>query len=122
MGHLLKDEYERMVACCDVGLIFLDYRFTILVFPSRLLSYMQAKLPVQACTDSNTHIGQIITEGGFGWWCERKEAGNFVQVIGAIQRTQLKEIGTAAFEYMQTHYTVEAGCQAIMHTLSVKKR
>ena len=39
MSKLPKDDYDRMVAACDVGLIFLDHRFTIPNFPSRLLLY-----------------------------------------------------------------------------------
>ena len=42
----LKEDYELMISACDVGLIFLDHRFTIPNFPSRLLAYMQAGLPV----------------------------------------------------------------------------
>ena len=48
MQRLPKEDYDNLVGACDVGLIFLDYRFTIPNFPSRLLSYMQAKLPVLA--------------------------------------------------------------------------
>ena len=35
-----KEEYMKVMAACDVGLIFLDHRFTIPNFPSRLLSYI----------------------------------------------------------------------------------
>ena len=43
--QLPKSQYETLVSSCDVGLIFLDRRFTIPNFPSRLLSYMQASMP-----------------------------------------------------------------------------
>ena len=82
MESLPKDEYDAMVACCDVALIFLDHRFTIPNFPSRLLAYMQAGLPVLACTDPNTDIGKVITEGGFGWWCESNNTENFSACVG----------------------------------------
>ena len=65
MKCLPKDDYDRMIAACDVGMIFLDYRFTIPNFPSRLLSYMQAGISVLACTDPNTDIGKVIVDGGF---------------------------------------------------------
>ena len=48
MQRLPKEDYDRLVAACDVGMIFLDHRFTIPNFPSRLLGYMQAGLPVLA--------------------------------------------------------------------------
>ena len=46
INGLPKADYEDFVAACDVGMIFLDHRFTIPNFPSRLLSYMQSCLPV----------------------------------------------------------------------------
>ena len=69
MKRLPKNDFDRMIAACDVGMIFLDHQFTIPNFPSRLLAYMQAGLPVLACTDTNSDIGKVITEGYFGWWC-----------------------------------------------------
>ena len=77
MKRLPKEDYDRMVAACDVGMIFLDHRFTIPNFPSRLLAYMQADLPVFACTDPNTDVGKVIVDGGFGWWCESDDVGGF---------------------------------------------
>ena len=38
LNSLPKEEYDRLVSACQVGLIFLDYRFSIPNFPSRLLS------------------------------------------------------------------------------------
>ena len=37
MQSLPKEDYDSMVGACDVGLIFLDHRFTIPNFPSRIL-------------------------------------------------------------------------------------
>lgn len=84
MKQLPKDDYDRMIAACDVGMIFLDYRFTIPNFPSRLLSYMQAGLPVLACTDTNTDIGEVIVSGNFGWWCESNNIVGFNKIIEKI--------------------------------------
>ena len=39
--RLPRDDYEVLLAACDVGLILLDDRFTIPNFPSRLLAYLQ---------------------------------------------------------------------------------
>lgn len=84
MQRLPKEDYDTMVAACDVGMIFLDHRFTIPNFPSRLLGYMQAKIPVLAVTDPNTDIGKVITQGGFGWWCESNDSNIFVDKVNAI--------------------------------------
>jgi len=90
LAALPKEDYERMILACDVGMIFLDHRFTIPNFPSRLLAYMQASLPVWAVTDPNTDIGKIITDGNFGWWCESNSTERFVECLETICKSDLK--------------------------------
>lgn len=106
MKQLPKEDYDSMVAACDVGMIFLDYRFTIPNFPSRLLSYMQAKLPVLACTDTNTDIGQVIVDGGFGWLCESNSALAFNDQIKAILNCELKNMKLNSYNYLCEHFSV----------------
>ena len=78
------EEYSCLVASCDVGLLFLDYRFTIPNFPSRLLDYMNYGLPVIAATDVNTDVGKVIMEENFGWWIESKNPQEFRNLISSI--------------------------------------
>jgi glycosyltransferase involved in cell wall biosynthesis len=112
-GQIPKDEYDKMIACCDVGLIFLDHRFTIPNFPSRLLSYMQAGLPVLACTDPNTDIGKVITDGGFGWFYESYDVTTFADIEKKIVATHTKEYGNRAFDYLKSHYISEISYKII---------
>lgn len=114
MQQLPKEDYDTMVGACDVGLIFLDHRFTIPNFPSRLLSYMQAKLPVLACTDPNTDIGQIITDGGFGWWCESNDASAFASIIAQIPAADLPSLGQQAYRVLQEKYTAKDAAENIL--------
>ena len=117
MKRLPKGDYDTVVAACDVGLIFLDYRFTIPNFPSRLLGYMQAKLPVLACTDSKTDVGSVITEGGFGWWCESDNVNGFIRLIKEANGADTISLGEKAYEYLQNNYTVEKGYEIIQRRL-----
>ena len=107
MHSLPKSDYDQMIAACDVGLIFLDHRFTIPNFPSRLLGYMQAKLPILACTDVNTDLGDVITAGGFGYWCESTDVQQFDACVKKMMDSDLPSMGTRAFEYLKENYTVE---------------
>ena len=110
MKRLPKEDYDTMVGACDVGMIFLDHRFTIPNFPSRLLSYMQARIPVLAATDSNTDIGKVITDGGFGWWCESNNTTKYSEIVSnmALRDThELKVMGNVAFDYLKANYDVE---------------
>lgn len=115
MPQMPKDDYEKMVRCCDVGLIFLDHRFTIPNFPSRLLSYMDAGLPVLAATDCNTDIGTVICEGGFGAWCESVGTERFVCCLqDFLDADKRKQMGLSARAYLEQHYTVKQGYETVM--------
>lgn len=114
LKRLPKEDYDRLVGACDVGMIFLDPRFTIPNFPSRLLSYMQAKLPVLCCTDPNTDVGSICVEGGFGWWCRSDEPAGFAALVQAVVTADLLAMGEKGYTYLQTHYSAEDGCKTIL--------
>lgn len=118
MKTIPKDDYDRMIAACDVGMIFLDHRFTIPNFPSRLLSYMQAKLPVLACTDPNTDIGKIIVDGGFGWWCESLNVKTFKNMVEKIKTADLECLGQNGFEYLNREYSVSSSYRTILDSLT----
>lgn len=117
MKRLPKEDYDMVVASCDIGLIFLDNRFTIPNFPSRLLGYMQAKLPVLACTDSNTDIGKVITDGKFGWWCESNSVEAFSNLIAESKVSDCVTLGNTAYQYLLDHYTAKHGYDIIQRRL-----
>ena len=112
--RLPKDEYDTLIAACDVGLIFLDHRFTIPNFPSRMLGYMQARLPILACTDPNTDIGDIISRGGYGWKCESDDPKTFAGLVSDILSADRASMGEAGYEYLQKHYTTSVAYDIIM--------
>lgn len=114
MRRLPKEDYDRMVAACDVGLIFLDHRFTIPNFPSRLLAYMQAGIPVLACTDHNTDIGKIIVEGNFGWWCESNNEKGFCEIVKQALAADTAQMGECGYRYLEQHYSVSDACRTIL--------
>ena len=117
MSLLPKEDYDRMVGACDVGMIFLDHRFTIPNFPSRLLAYMQAKLPVLAVTDPNTDIGKVIVEGGFGWWCESNNAKEFAEKVCSIINDNEIKGADREYSYLMKHYAVEQAYRIIENSV-----
>ena len=105
----------KVMAACDVGLIFLDHRFTIPNFPSRLLSYMEGKMPVLAATDTSTDIGQVIEAGRFGYWCESNDVQAFVDLMDRFSDKSERELmGSNAFNYLKTHYDVAQAYETII--------
>ena len=120
MKRLPKEDYDRMVAACDVGMIFLDHRFTIPNFPSRLLAYMQAGVPVLAATDPNTDVGTVIENGGFGWWCESNDVAAFSAKVAEAEVADYAKMAENAKKYLEENYTVEHAYKIIEKSLLEK--
>lgn len=115
--HLPKEEYDKMIVACDVGMIFLDHRFTIPNFPSRILSYMQAKLPILACTDLNTDIGKVVVDNGFGWWCESDNVIDFISLTNNVTKENLIKMGNMGYNFLLNNYTSEIGYKIIVKNI-----
>ena len=114
MSRLPKEDYDMLVSSCDVGLIFLDHRFTIPNYPSRLLSYLEYKMPIICCTDPNTDIGRIAEENGYGFWCESVKPEDFTALVDRMQNTDRKAMGERGYEFLKKHYTTQNTYDAIM--------
>jgi len=114
MQSLPKSDYDLLVKSCDVGLIFLDYRFTIPNYPSRLLSYLENKMPVLCATDVNTDIGRIAEENGYGFWCESVKPEDFTALVNQVLAANLVEMGEKGYSFMKNNYLVEHTYNAIM--------
>lgn len=114
INFLPREEYNKIVGSCDVGLIFLDHRFTIPNFPSRLLSYMQAGIPVLAATDANTDVGTVIESGGFGHWSESNDEDRFVSMMEKFNDPEKRSImGDNGRKYLSDHYSSEKAYEII---------
>ncbi len=114
-NQLPKEDYEILANSCDVGLIFLDKRFTIPNFPSRVLSYMQASIPVLAATDVNTDIGKVIEQGQFGFWCESGDVEQFSNNLRKLCNKEIrKKMGHNGRMYLEDNYTVKNSYEIIM--------
>lgn len=116
LGSLPRDEYERLVAACDVGLISLDHRFTVPNYPSRILSYMECSMPVLAATDSSTDFrGLVEDDARCGLWCESRDPGDFV---GAVRRLAAspelrRELGRNGRAYLEANFSVERSVELL---------
>lgn len=103
---LPKNDYDNLVRACQVGLIFLDPRFTIPNFPSRLLSYLENSMPVLLATDVNSDMGRIAEKEGFGLWCESGDLDKFMQNMSKMTIDSIKSMGLRGYNYLNSNYTV----------------
>lgn len=113
---LPKDEYDELVAACDVGFIFLDPRFTIPNFPSRLLSYLEFRMPVITATDAVTDIGTIAEANNFGFKVISGQIELMKKYITMFcdNPSLVAEMGEKGFQFLRNNYTVDHSYKTIM--------
>lgn len=114
-ARLPKEDYDQLVRACDVGLIFLDYRFTIPNYPSRLLPYLMEKKPIIAATDSNCDTGSIAEANGYGYWCPSNDVGAFTQCVGKMLQSDLAQMGERGYAFYLNNYTIDNTYSAIIN-------
>lgn len=114
MQRLPVEDYDILVRSCDVGLIFLDHRFTIPNYPSRLLSYLENKMPVVCATDVNTDIGKIAEKNGYGYWCESEKPEDFTALVDKMLVADRKAMGEKGYQFLKENYLVEHTYNVIM--------
>lgn len=120
---LSKEDYDRLVSSADVGLIFLDRRFTIPNFPSRLTSYMENSLPVLAATDNNTDIKDVLHESNSGLWCESGDLNAFLEHAQrlASDAEQRKQMGINGRVYLEENYDISKTVDILLEHLDKGK-
>lgn len=117
--YLPKNEYDQLLENADVGLVFLDKRFTIPNIPSRLTAYMEYSLPVLAATDTCTDLKDILIESESGLWSESGDLDSFIS--NAIQLSANKELrtrlGTNGRRFLEENYDIRKTVNTILKHL-----
>lgn len=96
-------------------MIFLDARFTIPNFPSRLTGYMESALPVLAATDENTDIKDVLKEANCGLWVKSGDLAAFMEAVNtlAADPSLRRGMGLNGRCYLEKYYTVSRGYDII---------
>jgi hypothetical protein len=121
LAALPKEDYDSLLNACDIGLIFLNKNFTIPNFPSRLLSYLEMKMPVIAATDSATDIGSVVEANNCGKWVL---TGNQIGMHNAITNLlscsseEFQEKKENTFSLLQKEYLVDRSYDLIINKIS----
>ena len=113
---LPKEEYDKLIRCADIGLIFLDHRFTIPNFPSRLLSYLEADIPVMIASDPNTDQGRMAESNAFGLWAESNDIqsfnAKFDKLLADADRRRI--MGTNGRQFLEENYQAKYVAETIL--------
>lgn len=117
LNGLPKVEYDQLVRACQVGLIFLDYRFTIPNFPSRLLSYLENRMPVICATDPNCDMGTIAEDNHFGYYVPSNSVDAFTASVDKMLASDMERMGERGYEYLKANYSVDNTYNSIIKHL-----
>lgn len=117
LKRLPKEDYDTLLASCDIGLIYLHPDFSIPNFPSRLLSYLEMKMPVLVATDPNTDIGDIIENANCGY---KIISGNQdemqFKLSQLLYKDNLEVLGKNAYELLQQEFLVDRSYNLIVES------
>lgn len=121
LAALPKNEYDLLVQVCDVGLIFLHKDFTIPNYPSRLLSYLEFKMPVLAATDSNTDVGLDLLKNKCGLAVISNDLQNMVKAIDSFVDMDVEtfeEMRQNSFRFLQKDFQVKDSYHKIIKSIT----
>lgn len=116
VSALPKQDFDTLMCSADVGLIFLDRRFTIPNYPSRLLSYLENRIPIMMAVDLNTDIGTLAEANGYGLWAESGDLAAFDMKFDTVLGSSAlrDQMGTRGYAYLLENYTIDHTYEAIL--------
>jgi len=120
INHLEREEYDLLEFFSDVGMIFLDSRFTIPNFPSRILSYMECKLPLLIATDDASDLGDIAKNNEFGIWSSSRDLDSFNKNLDFFVKNSKnrRKMGVNGYNFLVKNYNVTASYKTITKHLN----
>lgn len=119
IDYLPKEEYNDILKEADIGLIFLDYRFTIPNIPSRTLAYLEYSIPIMAATDKNTDYKEIlVNQAESGLWCESNNIEEFKKQFDYLITHEKERIkmGQNGRKYLEEELTTKKSVQILEKT------
>jgi glycosyltransferase involved in cell wall biosynthesis len=118
-----KHEFSLLANSCDIGLVLLRKEFTVPNFPSRILTYLENKLPILAITDLVSDVGLIAENFGFGKRIEYGDLESSIKHISLLTNdlSLCKMMGVRGFEYLIKHYDVNLSYKMIDFFLNNKQ-
>lgn len=119
INYIPREEYEELIASCDIGLISLDERFTVPNFPSKTTDYFKLSLPILASIDN-------CAKEDYGFFLQNEvkagkiaEAGNINDLYKIFMELYLnenlrKDMGENGRKYYEKYLSSEVAYETIM--------
>jgi glycosyltransferase involved in cell wall biosynthesis len=111
-----SDDFARLLRQADAGLVNLDRRFTIPNYPSKVLDYMEARIPVLAALDGATDFGAMLDASGAGLWSLTGDLPAYRRNLDRLAGDPelRRQMGVRGRAYLEAHFTVERAVDTIL--------
>ena len=123
--HLPRDEYENLIAQCDIGLINLSRDFTIPNIPSKTIAYFKAGIPILASTDKNTDYKDLLVKKSkAGLWSETGDLKTYKSNFDKLfyDKKLREELGRNGRKFLEENLSVKKAYQIIMKHFEKSKK
>lgn len=109
LNQLPKQDYDAVLNHSDIGLIFLDDRFTIPNYPSRMTSYLSLGKPVIASVDNCTDISSDIEKNNVGFSSNSKNTDLLIKNINKLtsDKELYKQLSENAISFFNREFKIE---------------
>lgn len=116
---IARDDFSSITSCCDVGMVFLNQKFTIPNYPSRILTYMESSLPILFAVDSNCDAATIAVDNGYGYSCLNGDIDKFNSNVDRMidNSHERANMGKKAFDFLINEYCVSRTLDLILSHL-----
>lgn len=119
-----REDYEKVLAMCDLGIISLSSKFTIPNIPSKTIDYFKLELPVIAFVDNNTDYSEVLESEARAGLCSlhgdiKKAKEN---ILKFQENKELREkFGKNGREYYERYLGVDIAYNTIMKEVRILK-
>jgi glycosyltransferase involved in cell wall biosynthesis len=117
IDYVPRDEYEKIIAVCDVGLVSLAGQHAVPSFPSKSIDYLKVGLPILASIDRYTEFGSIlVSDMKAGLWVEAGDSASLASALEEMRRNTrfLSEYALNGRRYYEREMKVESATKNII--------
>ena len=111
-----KEEYDTILATCDVGIISLNENLGIPNIPSKTLSYFNLSVPIIASIDHVTDYGKYLENAVAGLWSFGGDTAAFKENLLKLYHSPelRKKMGENGYNFYLNNMLPEKGYNTIM--------
>ncbi|SKA09516.1 glycosyltransferase family 4 protein [Selenihalanaerobacter shriftii] len=117
LDYVPKEQYEKLVTACDVGIVSLVNKYSIPNIPSKTVDFFKLGLPIIACIDESTDYGHILeNEAKAGLFSIHGEEIDFINNLMEVANNEnlRNKMSINARQYYEEYLTTEKATKTIL--------